>query len=172
MDDIDHIKLLADHIKGLGTRVESITDDNMKELCAFFLDDAVNRLSDAQKMYPQVGEQVSRLALSFASLATCLAAHYAQQVKEHEESRRRGAEITKAQHDLFVGVAQAMAHREWEADTSQVIRIGEMSEKVWSSMIDAGYQDVLPDKQSGLKDWIKPVAPAYATKPGRPKKSP
>lgn len=172
MDDIDHIKLLADQIKGLGAHVESITDDSMKELCAFFLDDAVNRLSDLQKQRPQVGSQVNRLALSFASLATCLAGHYAHQIKEHEESRRRGAEIANAQHGLAVGVAQAMAQREWEKDARQAIRIGEMCEKVWSSMIDAGYQDFMPDKQAGLKDWIKPVAPAYATKPGRPKKSP
>ena len=172
MDEIDQKKLLADQIGGLRGSVESIADDSMKELCATFLDDAVNQLTDLKRQHPRIEAQVIQLALSFASLTTCLTAHYAQKVKEHEESSRRGAEITNAKHELAVGVAQTFAQQEWEKPNGRSIRISEMSEKVWSYMVDTGYQSFLPDKSSGLADWIRPVAPDSAKKPGRPRKSP
>lgn len=49
-------------------------------------------------------------------------------------------------------------------------RINAMADAVYRELIARGYQDVLPDHPSRVRFWLKPVAPASATKPGRPNK--
>ncbi len=176
MTTMDTSKLLSDQLRGLRGSIESISEDaGMKQLCASFLEDAVGALSYLHQTHPQAKQNVDHLALAFASLATCLAAYFADRACSLEEEKRRGAEITNTQHDLVVAVAQSVAFREWQADTAQKIRIGEMVHKVWAQMIDLGYQDYLPDKPDSLRDWIRPIAKEhfdFALVGGRPRKTP
>lgn len=59
----------------------------------------------------------------------------------------------------------------WVKDTEQRIRIGEMAENLWTAMVDAGFSDALPDKAAGLSDWVRAIAPDYAKRGGRPRKT-
>lgn len=63
------------------------------------------------------------------------------------------------------------ASNEWVKDTGQSIRIGEMTEKLWTAMVDAGFSDALPDRAVGLSDWVRAIAPDYAKRGGRPRKT-
>jgi hypothetical protein len=38
-------------------------------------------------------------------------------------------------------------------------------------LLTRGMKDLLPEYTDTLKDWIRPVAPDYACKPGKPKKT-
>lgn len=66
--------------------------------------------------------------------------------------------------------AKAIAIHEWKNDREKQIKIGEMCEIVWSTLIETEHMQELPSKPESLKDWIKGVAPAYAKEAGRPKK--
>lgn len=66
--------------------------------------------------------------------------------------------------------AQLIAGELWKRDIDQKIRLGEMAQIVWARLIDEGYKDTLPNSTNVLNDWIRPVAPSYARKPGPPKK--
>ncbi|MNP61225.1 hypothetical protein D3C76_1563840 [compost metagenome] len=68
--------------------------------------------------------------------------------------------------------AKVIATEIWAADTAQKIRLRDMAERVWARLIDEGLDKWLPDKAESIKEWLKPVAPEYARKAGRPRKSP
>ena len=59
----------------------------------------------------------------------------------------------------------------WAKDAAKKIRIGEMAESLWTAMVDAGLSDALPDKAAGLSDWVRAIAPDYAKRGGRPRKT-
>lgn len=71
-------------------------------------------------------------------------------------------------------MAQAIAETVWESDLKHQIRLAEACEMVWPQLVDIAIrrdmQELMPDKASSLKDWLRPVAPEYARKGGRPKK--
>jgi len=67
--------------------------------------------------------------------------------------------------------AEAIACELWKSDKSQVIRIGEMADKVYRKLAKEGFLDSLPDNPESIKDWIKLVAPDYARKGGRKRKT-
>lgn len=67
--------------------------------------------------------------------------------------------------------AKAIADDLWRADVEEKIRISVMADKVYRKLVDEGFVDQLPGHAETLKEWINPVAPEYARKPGRPPKS-
>lgn len=97
-------------------------------------------------------------------------------VRDHINEIRHGilaAQSNKAINDpkkTVILKAKEIAKLKWKNDQSQKIKIGEMCEIIWASLIDEGCQDLLPDNPSGLKPWLRPVAPDYAKKGGRPTK--
>lgn len=69
--------LLLDQIRGLQSTIESMPDnESAKELCEHFFSKARRELSELQNEHPQAYEQVESLALSFASLVTCVSSYY------------------------------------------------------------------------------------------------
>jgi len=70
--------------------------------------------------------------------------------------------------------AQYMAEKEWEKDTRQEIRLGSMCKKVYSIIFNEVRGDdlekALPREPMGLKEWLRPIAPSWAKKGGRPRK--
>lgn len=65
-----------------------------------------------------------------------------------------------------------IAARIWASDYTQEIRLADMCERIYKMMLDQGAGEYLPGESQGLKQWIRPVAPDYARRPGRPKKNP
>lgn len=84
---------------------------------------------------------------------------------------------TEALHEInaakesAIEQAQEIAKDLWAADTDETIRIRDMADKVYKALLTRGMRDVLPLYTDTLKDWIRPVAPDYACKPGKPKKA-
>lgn len=68
--------------------------------------------------------------------------------------------------------ARQAAAAKWSGDTDKQYRVSDMADMVYRQLALEGMIDALPDRPEGVIPWIKPVAPEYASKPGRRKKSP
>lgn len=68
--------------------------------------------------------------------------------------------------------SQSIATKLWQADTEQEMRLGDMAERVYRALAAEGFTDSLPGTADRIKEWIKPVAPDYARKGGRRRKTP
>lgn len=87
---------------------------------------------------------------------------------QKQDLKPRGKSRAKEHAQL---AAKAIAIHEWKNDREKQIKIGEMCEIVWSTLIETEHMQELPSKPESLKDWIKRVAPAYAQEAGRPKRN-
>ena len=63
---------------------------------------------------------------------------------------------------------QKIAEYKWQEDKGESIRIGEMCDEIWSEVIAGPWRGDLPNSAKGLRSWLRPVAPDYAKKGGRP----
>lgn len=84
----------------------------------------------------------------------------------------RNAPLNKRniRRDAIREEALRIAKIEWNSNKSHSIRLSEMCDIVWSILLEhKEFMDVLPDNASGLKPWLREVAPNWAKKPGRPK---
>lgn len=87
---------------------------------------------------------------------------------EKQIQKPRGKSRAKEHAQL---AAKAIAIHEWKNDREKQIKIGEMCEIVWSTLIETEHMQELPSKPESLKDWIKEIAPGYAKEAGRPKRN-
>ena len=87
---------------------------------------------------------------------------------EHAELKRQ---MPNRMKQAFIRTISEYAQSQWRRDVDQQIRLGDMCELVWSEIASTEYRDKLPDQPQGLRPWLKPVAPEYAKKPGRPRKT-
>nr|WP_314616153.1 hypothetical protein [uncultured Pseudomonas sp.] len=88
-----------------------------------------------------------------------------------QTNRMKGlAEINRLKEEA-VELARKLAAANWKQDTNRSIRIGEMADIVYRDLMSQGHGVALPDSSDRLKEWIKPVAPDYARKGGRRKKT-
>lgn len=74
--------------------------------------------------------------------------------------------------EVAVVRACELAKELWDADERQEIRIGRMADMVYIKLAGEGMKELLPDSSERMKDWIKLVAPTYARKGGRNRKTP
>jgi len=81
---------------------------------------------------------------------------------------------SNSQKQTFMGGARDVARRMWADDHERKIRLSEMCDRVYKFMQpleqELGRDDLLPGLPDVLKRWLRPVAPDYAKKGGRPKK--
>lgn len=68
--------------------------------------------------------------------------------------------------------AKIIAKALWNNDKEQKIKIKEMASLVYRELYDSEFKRQLPHNQDSLKDWIRDIAPPYATTGGRPKNEP
>ncbi|WP_227592071.1 hypothetical protein [Acinetobacter towneri] len=87
---------------------------------------------------------------------------------EKQVQKPRGKSPAKEHAQL---AAKAIAIHEWKNDREKQIKIGEMCEIVWNTLIETEHMQELPSKPESLKDWIKEIAPGYAKEAGRPKRN-
>lgn len=69
-------------------------------------------------------------------------------------------------------MAQDIATELWQPDTAQEIRLGDMADRVYRTLAAEGFAESLPGTTERIKEWIRPVAPDYARKGGRRRKTP
>jgi hypothetical protein len=86
------------------------------------------------------------------------------------ERRMGGLDAVNARREDAKKWATNTARQLWEKDTNKSIRIAKMAGLLWPLFVDSGFVDVRPDNGETIKDWIRPVAPEYATVGGRPRK--
>jgi len=67
--------------------------------------------------------------------------------------------------------AKALAQNIWLNDNEKAIRIGDVACQIYDKLRLEGNQSILPENIDTIKQWIKPIAPDYAQKAGRPKKN-
>lgn len=75
--------------------------------------------------------------------------------------------------------AKLIAGRLWSEDSEKQVRISDACAQVWPELVDVGLQhlgkelteQLLPNDAGSLRPWLRPVAPEYAKKGGRPKNS-
>lgn len=88
---------------------------------------------------------------------------------KNNEKKKTGLSAEKMD---VMATARTYARKQWVQDITKSIRIGEMTQRVWSFLLDIGCQDELPENIASLQHWIEDVAPEYARRSGRPKKTP
>lgn len=89
--------------------------------------------------------------------------------KQMEIKPRKGVSIQKLQAKEQ---AKIIAKALWNNDKEQKIRIKEMAIAVYTELYDNGFKLQLPNSTDSLQNWIKDIAPPYATTGGRPKNEP
>lgn len=66
------------------------------------------------------------------------------------------------------GMARIIAAHWWSSDTAQTTT-GDMADKVFREVAKFAPDGFMPETVEAVRDWIKPLAPEYARKPGRRK---
>ncbi len=87
------------------------------------------------------------------------------------KKRMSGIDLINEVKSAAIARGQAIAIDLWKADAAKQIRLGDMAERVYRALVDEGFKEILPGTSDRLKEWIKPVAPDYARKGGRPRKT-
>lgn len=81
--------------------------------------------------------------------------------------RMSGLNAENSEKAATIERARALAAELWQADTDQEYRLLEMANVIRDALEREGFED-LP-KAGSIKEWIRPVAPDYASNGGAPK---
>lgn len=81
---------------------------------------------------------------------------------KREEARQTGLDKINAEKSEQEQEAIHLANNIWETDNSKAIRIGDMAKRVKEKLS-------ISEKEETIKNWLRPIAPAYAQKKGRPR---
>ncbi|OLU25435.1 hypothetical protein BVH03_17395 [Pseudomonas sp. PA15(2017)] len=111
-------------------------------------------------------------AVSFAFAAGLAAANGVAVNKIQGDAKRLTglAAVNKAKGTVR-DRAQKIALEHWRTDIDKTIRLGGMADYVYRELAKEGYVDSLPESADRIKEWIKDIAPDYARKGGRPRKT-
>lgn len=89
------------------------------------------------------------------------------------KKRMKGLDLIGQKKDGITNRAREIATELWSNDTKG-LRIGDMADEVYRALTTEGFTkspEGLPDTVGTVGDWIKPVAPNYARKGGRSRKT-
>lgn len=89
---------------------------------------------------------------------TVLKAYRARNIKKRADA------VSEKKKDV-IGLARKIAAKEWQKDAEQKIKIGAMAAIVFRELKQTKYCKLVASV-GAVKRWIKPEAPAYASKPG------
>ncbi len=136
-------------------------------------------ISSQLRMAVEQGETEKAAALGMLLAFTAIDGGYALEMDARAETQKA---IRKARvAPLVMGnkaIADAkkwavgFAREKWKADTEKRIRITEMAETIWAEILGTEHANQRPETIDTVKSWIRPIAPDYAKKGGRPKKKP
>ena len=128
-------------------------------------------------------DDVISIAMAFIALGEAIEA--LQHPASKESIKMIGALIEKNKKDWplreinikkrhLKDIAKKFAQDQWDMDIEKKLRLTQMCEQVWPKLVDAAHEnnltDQLPKGSESIKDWLRPIAPKYAKKGGRPKK--
>lgn len=167
--DIDNHKYFAEEIVYICLKLNSNSDDTLQDFLSKFpypcyfdkrssdlvfieFDIDVNDLIILDKDLMELEEKIINNAPIPAKTNT-------------EIKPRKGVSIQKLQAKEQ---AKILARALWNNDKDKKIRIKEMAVMVYLELYNNGYERQLPNNKESLQDWIREIAPDYATAGGRP----
>ncbi len=127
-----------------------------------------HRAQKASRAWDCVVEAMQKSSLLFGLLAGQGNAEAEQKLKD--AVRLGGLERFNAQREAAKSWARERARSLWDIDVENKLRIGEVTQTIWREICDTEHVAHRPETEGGLRDWIRGVAPGYATKGGRPPK--
>ncbi len=178
-------ELFTDHINSVISRGANPSSDDIKSLVASSLmlaestthkqlavkgfAIALNELESLASDLPTAAPRINSAIYCFMAAAQMVIAGNA--VDRHKNFARKFGPIAKtnAEAEQRRELAQTIAAELWEADADSEFRLLDMAEVVRRELARKGFAD-LP-KADRIKEWIKPVAPDYARKGGRRRKT-
>ncbi|WP_323888001.1 hypothetical protein [Aeromonas caviae] len=80
-------------------------------------------------------------------------------------AKKRADAVRNGKRDVQ-SLAQSIAAEKWRDDTCQKIKIGKMAEAVYLDLLNTEHSKLVSGP-SCVRNWIRPVAPPYASKPGK-----
>jgi hypothetical protein len=180
---IEHYRDQAD---GIGTEVDNIHIDLFKRLVGLAEKQfASGDLESLAITMMDLGSIIKRIRMPYdyhiqdkgvaIQQAKAVTAHYNSTAQHREKTQKL---------NLVKEYAQDIARLLWSRDLEQKMRVGAMTEEVYKYLIDyCEYMSKGDDKHNWIdsflpenhdsrkyREWIKEVAPSYATKGGAPKK--
>lgn len=116
------------------------------------------------------GEIAKKVAQSVTIQA--ISAFKQHQKRPRQENYKNTLGLSAERSARAQEAAKQVAQQLWEKDREHQILIGSMALKVYQILLGTEHKESLPDSDQSLRLWIKDVAPAYARKGGRPRKTP
>jgi hypothetical protein len=147
-------------------------DEQCAEKSLLEFEQAMMRLSELIESHPEAGEKAAGITQSLVRTYGFLIRDFVFRQGNREMATVRPLIEQNTAKAAAVERAKAIAAELWQSDTAQEIRIGEMAERVYRALAAEGFASSLPGTAERLKDWIKPIAPDYARKGGRRRKTP
>lgn len=129
---------------------------------------AVGILRALAETHPDIAKEI-KIALENLTLGVICATNEVacQQIERESRTGRAIFEANQARQSLEQ-LATGIARELWSADHDHEYRIGDTAKVVVAEITRQGYS---PPTLETVKGWIRPEAPEYATKGGRPKKN-
>ncbi len=158
--------------KNLAMMIESISEESLKISCAEHTECALNTLDNIHDLFPDAGMFADLLAYCCVAFSLNMMIDKTQLDHRAQALKIKPLFIKAQKKAVATECARALAIELWHADTAQKIRISDMAERVYRTLASEGFIDSLPDTAERVKEWIKPVAPDYARKGGKPRKTP
>lgn len=129
-------------------------------------------LDKVEKDFPEAAERINRitgeiLSASYEVIKSNMLAEHARQ-----NATMRPLARQKAAKSAAIERAKTIATELWQNDTAQEIRLLDMADRTYRALAAEGFAESLPSTVERLKEWIRPVAPDYASKGGRRRKTP
>ncbi|PPA02927.1 hypothetical protein C4E44_16790 [Pseudomonas sp. MWU12-2312b] len=147
--------------------IEMADNEKIKRLCAELIEGGLQAIDDINELFPEAAPHSEYLAFCFASLAHCLLID--RTIKDHNDQIKKSRSILAINRAKQTDIerARVIATELWKADTAKEFRIKDMAKLVTDILKREQVAD-LPALER-IKEWIKPVAPSYASLGGRRK---
>lgn len=138
-----------------------------------FVEDGFKLFRDAQNADDNAA--LDLLAKAFGQLGcaiVCMGINESRTISEQQAARMSALLKMQEAKTATIDRARAIATELWQAGDGQDARLAEMADRVYRQLVSEGLHESLPGSAERIKEWIKPVAPDHARKPGRPRNSP
>ncbi len=138
----DHLAVIAAQHMMYADELKCVLEEKKAEQVAI--------VEVAEKLTAEIATKVSMIALT---------AH-----RTHLSNKRADA-VKEGKKDV-IAHARVIAAEAWSKDAGQKIRIGEMAKMVFGELKETEHCKLVISI-GAVRKWIGPVAPSYASKPGR-----
>jgi hypothetical protein len=135
-------------------------------------DTTLTEIAVLVKEHPDASQKILDIAFNLLGLDSVLLGGNLLARHDQQLASMRPLAAQHAAKTSTIERARTIASKLWGDDTERKIRIGDMAESAYRTLAAEGYSETLPETVERVKEWIKPIAPEYARKGGRRRKTP